>query len=406
MKLKVISPIAAHAEAWCTALSRGNLQGAVEAIHRPLHEVNVLVNGSRPDLVVVEVATPRDFDALETLAARHPDIEYVLVSDLPSPDQLMRAMRAGVREVLPAPATVEAVVAAVERQVHKRLLAAAPLLTNTPAATGQVIAFLGCKGGSGATFTAANVAHLIAADGQHRVALIDLNLQFGDALLFISSASPPSDVAAVASNIERLDADLLRSAMLQVSPGLHVLAAPEDPAQSSTVTAAHIQAIVQLARSVFDVVVIDAGRSLSSVTLQALDLADRVYAVLQLTLPHVRDGKRLREVFRSLGYPDTKVAWIVNRHEKGGQITLDDLRRTLGITDVMALPNQYEAVAASVNQGVPVAQIAPGNPITRSLRALARSIAPVKTEGAGEDGLRGRWLSQLFRPAPPSPAAH
>jgi pilus assembly protein CpaE len=195
-------------------------------------------------------------------------------------------------------------------------------------------------------------------------------------------------------------------AMLQVSPGLHVLAAPEDPAQSSTVTAAHIQAIVQLARSVFDVVVIDAGRSLSSVTLQALDLADRVYAVLQLTLPHVRDGKRLREVFRSLGYPDTKVAWIVNRHEKGGQITLDDLRRTLGITDVMALPNQYEAVAASVNQGVPVAQIAPGNPITRSLRALARSIAPVKTEGAGEDGLRGRWLSQLFRPAPPRPAAH
>ena len=44
----------------------------------------------------------------------------------------------------------------------------------------------------------------------------------------------------------------------------------------------------------FDVVVIDAGRSLTSVTLQALDLADRIYAVLQLTLPYVRDGKRLR----------------------------------------------------------------------------------------------------------------
>lgn len=350
MKLKVISPIAAHAEAWRNALSRGDLQGSVEAITRPLHEVNVLVNGSRPDLVVVEVAAPRDFDALEKLAALHPEVEYVLVSDLLNPDMLMRAMRAGVREVLPAPATVDAVVAAVQRQVHKRLLATAPTLTATHGATGQVVAFLSCKGGSGATFTAANVAHLIAADGQHRVALIDLNLQFGDALLFISSARPPSDVAAVASNIERLDADLLRSAMLQVAPNLHVLAAPEDPAQSSDVTAAHVEAIVQLARSMFDVVVIDAGRSLTSVTLQALDLADRIYAVLQLTLPYVRDGKRLRGVFRSLGYPDTKVAWIVNRYEKGSQITLDDLRRTLGITDVVLLPNQYEAVAASVDR--------------------------------------------------------
>jgi len=399
MKLKVISPIAAHAEAWRNALSRGDLQGSVEAIPRPLHEVNVLVNGSRPDLVVVEVAAPRDFDALETLAARHPEVEYVLVSDLLNPDMLMRAMRAGVREVLPAPATVDAVVAAVQRQVHKRLLATAPTLTASHGATGQVVAFLSCKGGSGATFTAANIAHLIAADGQHRVALIDLNLQFGDALLFISSARPPSDVAAVASNIDRLDADLLRSAMLQVSPNLHVLAAPEDPAQSSEVAAAHVEAIVQLARSMFDVVVIDAGRSLSSVTLQALDLADRIYAVLQLTLPYVRDGKRLRGVFRSLGYPDAKVAWIVNRYEKGSQITLDDLRRTLGITDVVLLPNQYEAVAASVNQGVPVAETGPGNPITRSLRELARTIAPLKAAGAGEDSPRGRWLSQLFRPA-------
>ena len=65
MKLKVISPIAAHAEAWRNALSRGDLQGSVEAITRPLHEVNVLVNGSRPDLVVVEVA---DADARDLRA--------------------------------------------------------------------------------------------------------------------------------------------------------------------------------------------------------------------------------------------------------------------------------------------------------------------------------------------------
>lgn len=400
MKLKIISPIASNTEAWRAALVRGEPAFSVEAIPQALHMVNVLVNGSHPDLVVVEVTAPRDFDALEKLAAVHPDIEYVLISDQLNPEILMRAMRAGVREVLPAPASVEAVSEAVRRQARKRMLASSAALSASPARQGQVVAFLSCKGGSGATFTAANVAHQIAAGGQHRVALIDLNLQFGDALLFISSEKPPSNVAAVAGSIDRLDADLLRSAMLQVSPGLHVLAAPEDPALSSDVTAAHVEAIVQLARSMFDVVVIDAGRSLTSVTLQALDMADRLYAVLQLTLPYVRDGKRLRGVFRSLGYPDSKVTWIVNRYDKGSQITLDDLRRTLGISAVTTLPNQYEAVAASVNQGVPVARITSSGPITRGLRDLAQSIAPAVAAGPGGERPAGRWLSQLFRPGP------
>jgi pilus assembly protein CpaE len=127
------------------------------------------------------------------------------------------------------------------------------------------------------------------------------------------------------------------------------------------------------------------------VTLQALDQADRVYAVLQLTLPFIRDGKRLREVFRSLDYPARKIYWIVNRYEKDSQLTLEDLARTLGIEQLITLPNQYDVAAASVNQGVPVERIAPTSAITRALRELAQRIAPRSEKD------RGRWLSALFR---------
>ncbi len=386
MKLKIITPDAQHADDWAAALSSGDRSLAVECIVKPLCEVNVLVNGSRPDLVVVETTEARDFDTLESLANTHPEIEYVLVGAELSPDLLLRAMRAGVREVLPAPASAEAVLACVQRQARKRPAAAA-----LPVVQGQVLAFMSCKGGSGATFTAATLAHLLAAGGQRRVALIDMNLQFGDALLFISNERPGSNVADVALNIDRLDRDLLLSAMLAVSPGLHVLPAPEDPSHASDVTAAHVQAIVQLARSMFDFVVIDLGRSLSGVTLQVLDLADHVYAVLQLTLPFIRDGKRLRDVFRSLDYPARKIHWVVNRHEKNSQITLDDLKKTLNVTELITLPNQYEVVANSVNQGVPVAQLAASSPITRALREMAQDIAPV-----AETRPRSRWLSGLF----------
>ncbi|MDE2452709.1 MAG: AAA family ATPase, partial [Burkholderiales bacterium] len=287
----------------------------------------------------------------------------------------------------------EAVRDAVLRLLRKRPAALAAAAERH----GQVLAFISCKGGSGATFTAANLAHMLAAKGERTVALIDMNLQFGDALLFVSSVQPVSNVADVARNIQRLDRDLLQSAMLRVGPGLHVLASPDDPAQASDVTRPNVQAIVQLATTMFDYVVIDVGRSLSAVTLQVLDLADRIYAVMQLTLPYIRDGKRLRDVFRSLDYPAQKIHWIVNRYEKSGQLTLQDVKKAMGVPELLTLPNQYDVVAASVNQGVAVGTLSPKSQIARALQELAERIAPPPLAPA-----RSGWLGGLFRGASPS----
>jgi pilus assembly protein CpaE len=388
MKIKIITPRVINAEAWAQALASLSPAPVVEAHAQQLRHVNVLVNGIRPDLVLAETTGPEDLDALEALASNHPEIDYVLVSADLQPQALMRMMRAGVREVLPAPALDSAVAASVARLMRKRLAAAA---VPDEARRAQVLSFISCKGGSGATFLAANLAHVLAASGERRVALIDLNLQFGDAALFVSSETPTSHVAEVARNITRMDRDLLMAAMLKAAPGLWVLAAPEDPAAAAEVQPEHVQAILRLARECFDFVIIDAGRSLSAVTLQALDASDGVYAVLQLTLPFIRDGKRLRDVFRSLDYPSRKIHWVVNRHERDSQLTLADLRHTLGVHDLVVLPNQYQAVAASVNQGTPVDRIAPHGAITKALREFAAQLAPEPPKG------RGGWFASLMR---------
>lgn len=392
MKIKLITPNPFHAESWTDVL-RVEPAFEVTSIVHSLRDASAILSGSIPDLVLVETTTSSEFETLELLANAHPEIDFVLVLDNPSPDLLLRAMRAGVREVLPSPAAPEAVLPALRRQLRKRGPA-----THHPNTSHhcEVLSLVSCKGGSGATFIAANLAHLLSAGGLRQVALIDMNLQFGDAALFVSSETPVSNVAEVARNIGRLDPDLLRSSMGQVAPGLWVLAAPDDPAQATDVTPQHVRQIIEMAREMFDFVIIDVGRSLTSVTLQALDLSDRVYAVLQLTLPFIRDGKRLRNVFRSLDYPSQKIQWIVNRHQKGNQFTIDDLKKTLMIDRVITLPNHYEAVAASVNQGVPVAKIDPNSTIARSLRELAENIAPPPLNQA-----RAGWLSGLFRGATP-----
>ena len=80
----------------------------------------------------------------------------------------------------------------------------------------------------------------------------------------------------------------------------------------------HVQAIVDLARANYDFVVLDLSRSLDAVTLQALDMADTIFPVLHLTLPFIRDGKRLLSIFNTLGYPPAKIKLINYDYAKYG----------------------------------------------------------------------------------------
>ncbi|MFN3414953.1 MAG: CpaE family protein [Caldimonas sp.] len=381
MKIKVVSSHPQQAESLAELVRQSDPGLDVVSTSGTLGELPLVVNGSRPGLLVVDGVDLAGLEVIERLALSHPDVDTIIISDDASAAFLLQAMRAGVREVLPAPINAQAVQAAVRRIARKR---AAP----AQARLGQVLAFVASKGGSGATFLATSLASCLAARGDLQVAVIDLNLQFGDAALFLSDTRPASNVAEVARNMARLDADLLRSAMLPVRDNLMVLPSPDDLAHAFEVKAAHVGAIIKQARAGFDFVVIDVGRSMDALTLQALDQADRIFPVVQLTLPYIRDAKRLRDLFRSLDYPASKIHWLVNRHEKGGEITIEALEATLGAGVFKAIPNHYDAVAAAVNQGIPIDQLARHSPVTKALQDIARQLAPPPAAAAHKE----RWL--------------
>lgn len=339
-----------------------------------------------PDVMIVDSAGEghKELETLERLGQRFPDLSFILLCAQQSPEFLIQAMRSGVREVLPSPADADALRTALDRIRYKRGFA--------PSKKGKMLAFISCKGGSGATLLAANLAYALA-EGGSKVALFDLNLQFGDALLFLSDQKPASTLSDVARDIERLDAAFLASSLVAITPNFGVLAAPEDPAQSMEVTPAHIDALLALARNHYDFIVLDVGRTIDARTIKALDHADVIFPVLQTTMPYVRDGKRLLDVFRSLDYPKDKVQLIVNRYQKGGDISLDDLERSLDHKVARVVPNHYEATAASVNQGVPIARLARKSPVTRALQEWRASLSRVP-EQAGTG-----WIARVFKRA-------
>ncbi len=110
---------------------------------------------------------------------------------------------------------------------------------------GEVMAFLSCKGGSGATFLATNLGYAIAAIQKKRVLLIDLNLQFGDAALFVSDRRPAATLSDVVRDIDQIDAALVQSSVVEVLPNFGVLASPEDPTHAAEIRPEHVERLVR-----------------------------------------------------------------------------------------------------------------------------------------------------------------
>ena len=349
-------------------------------------EVGPVIDQEHPDVLIMDglCSNHAELMVLERIAPIYPAMAIMVLCQQQSPDFLLRAMRIGVREVLPSPVTKEALQQAVGR-IKQRVS-----WSRAPRNKGKVFAFLPCKGGSGATFLATNLAYALAAEGDKRVALFDFNLHFGDALLFVSDAAASSTVADVTRQIQRLDASFLDSSMVKVLPNFGVLASPETPEKVADVKAENVERLLNVAVNHYDFVILDVARTLDAVSIKALDYADTVFPVLQVTLPFIRDAKRLINVFHSLGYSNNKINLIVNRFEKGGEITLEDLERTLGLKVHKTIPNSFNAVAASINQGMPILKLASRDPVTRALQEMSSSLANSAKQSAG-------WLRKILK---------
>lgn len=336
----------------------------VSACRASLRDALDRLIADQPDVVIVD-ATDHDAaeaDQLERLAKHYPGACFVLLLREHQQDLLIRAMRAGVREVLQLPL--------VQRAFHEAMDRVAAAAGVTSLRDGKVLAFIACKGGSGATFLSTNFGYALATLAGKKVLLIDLHGQFGDAALYVSDQKPAMTLSGVCAQIARIDGPFLDSCLVHVAPGFGVLAAADDPGAATDIKPEQMDTILRVARQHYDFILLDVARQIDAISLRALDNADAIYPVLQLALPDIRDGRRLLDIFRSLGYPIENTRLIVNRYEKGGKLRLQDLQNALGAEVLHTVPNDYVAATDSVNQGVPVLQLARQSALARSLADL------------------------------------
>jgi pilus assembly protein CpaE len=384
LKVSLICLSAQEREALMTSLA--NLPEVEINVHvGDASRVLSVIQKDRPNVVLLDfpAADPEAFEHIEAATLRVPGVMVLLVSPDASIELLKNAMEAGVRHILPAPLSKDSVLSAVDYW-HKTESLSSRLTDNK----GELLAFLNAKGGSGSTFLASNLGYTLAAAGR-KVLLVDLNLFFGDLVANVTDRKPGTSILDLARQSELLDAALLESSVLAARENLCVMAAPLFPYHIEILTPKILQKILVLALSHYDFVILDAGRTLDPTTIKALDLSDRIYLVLQLALPAIQNVKRIETVFEGLGYGQNKLQVVVNRYEKNGSIELDELERVTQTRVARTVPASYEAVMASINEGVPLPILSPRDPVTHVLQAWAADLTPVTLKP------KKSWLASL-----------
>ncbi len=385
MKIMLISPSATSLHDLAAVLQRGNASRSLTCHEGGISKLRVLAEKEHPDVIIVEglCHDPRELAPIETISIDHPRTIIILICTQQTPDFLMHAMRVGVREILPSPASKEALDSAVSRAELKLGLKEAGQHS------ARVLAFLSCKGGAGATFLAANLGYQLAGGGK-KTLLIDLNLQLGEALMTVSDGKAASNISVVATNITRLDASFLNGSVVHIAPDFAILAAPEEPAHSLLVKPEHLDAILNFASDHYDFIILDINKNLDELAIKALDRADRVFLIAQAALPYIHNAQRMMSTFRSLGYASDKIDLVLNRYSRNSEISLEDIRDSLGIKHIRTMPNGYKEVTSAVNQGVPLATVSKSSPVLKGINDLMKSLLPMAEKVPG--GLLQRFL--------------
>jgi len=275
---------------------------------------------------------------------------------------LIQSMRAGAREFLPEPHVAKTITDAVARALARRD-------KSHHATIGKVLLFAGAKGGSGVTTVATNFAIALTKESAGKVVLVDMDLQLGEVALGLG-LSPQFSILDALNNEERLDTDFLMSMLVRHTCGLAVLASPEQYASLNPL-ASSVRKIFGILRHEFAFVVVDTGTTGGSTEETLLDLADTVYLVTEVSIPALRNARRLMS-FMAGRDRNPHVEVILNRFN-AREIEIDENSATKALARPVdwKIPNDFPAVRMAENTGVPLAM--KDSPISRMMHKMAIS---------------------------------
>jgi pilus assembly protein CpaE len=237
--------------------------------------------------------------------------------------------------------------------------------------TSRIYSVFAPKGGVGKTTIAFNLAVALGQADQ-RTVLIDGSLQFGD---LRSLLKVPVDAPSILDlPTDRVAESDLQDVLWRDPSGIDILLAPPRVEMAEMVTARDLDKILSLLRRVYGSIVIDMSSALNDINLSFLDLSDTIVEIVTYDSTTIHNTIAVADAFRMIGYPASKVRYLVNRADSPGGIDPGDLERALGRVPEHRVVSDGRLVVQSNNEGVPFVLADPNAPISQDLTRIASEL--------------------------------
>ena len=334
------------------------------------------------DLLIVACAgySDRALFLIDGAVKQRPERPVLVLAEGSPNGFVRRVFESGADDILTLPQLPDAVAFTIQKAIARKQGAAA----GSGVALSPMICILGPKGGTGKTLTSCNLSVSLAERG-YKVAVVDLDLQFGDVGLALGLV-PEKTVYDLAKSGGSLDSDKLDAYLSTHTSGVRVLMGPTRPDHAGVVSTEFLREVYATLRATHDYVIVDTPPGFTPEVIASIDSSSHICMVGMLDSLSLKNTKLGLETLELMGYDRDRTRVVLNRADTRVGITRDDVVAIIGRQPDVYVPSDRD-IPRSINEGTPIVLAKDRSEAARAFQSLA-SLYELRTDAASSNGHR------------------
>lgn len=240
---------------------------------------------------------------------------------------------------------------------------------------GRIIAFVGAKGGVGASTIAHNVSWSIARTFDQPTVVADLDLAFGTAGLDFNQ-DPPQGIADAVFAPDRLDSNLVDRLLTKCTNHLSLLAAPATVDRTYDFQGDAFDGLYDILRGSLPSIVLDVPHCWTAWSKRALIAADEIVVIASPDLANLRNAKNLIDLTRSQRPHDAPPRLVLNQvgMPKRPEIKASEFAKALDVEPTAIIAFEPQLFGTASNNGQMIAEISASHRLNEQFLDIARQV--------------------------------
>ncbi len=164
---------------------------------------------------------------------------------------------------------------------------------------GKIITISSVKGGVGKTTTVLNLAGIYFLM-KKKVLIIDLDL-FSGGIATLLNIDNNRDIYTLIDSLYNNRFTSLEDYVIPYNKGIDIIASPRDPRDANKIEGTYIERILEMAKSSYDIILLDTNHVLNEISLTAIDKAYNNLFILTNDLVDIKNMRNILSILKDNG---------------------------------------------------------------------------------------------------------